>query len=118
MCGILIKINCPHCQSSKVVKNGKKKNGAQNLLCRGCSKQFLATYRSKGANPAIQFLILRMLARNNGIRDIEQIVKVSRQCVLNILCRHGTGLEIKPRQQHYKSVQIDELWSYVGQKKK
>jgi len=117
MCEILIKINCPHCQSSKVVKNGKKKNGAQNLLCQDCRKQFLATYQHKGADPAIRAMILRMLERNNGIRDIEQILKVSRQCVLNTLCRHGTGLVIAPSQQHYTSVQLDEVWSYVGKKK-
>ena len=118
MCEILIKINCPHCQSSKVVKNGKKKNGTQNLLCRDCRKQFLATYKNRGADPLIQSMILRMLERNSGIRDIEQIVRVSRQCVLNTLCRHGAGLEIAPSRRHYDSVQIDEVWSYVGRKKR
>lgn len=117
MCEILIKINCPHCQSGKVVKNGKKRNGAQNLLCRGCRRQFLASYRNKGVDPCIQSLILRMLERNSGIRDIEQIVRVSRQCVLNTLCRHGTGPRVAPSRQNYTSVQIAEVWSYVGRKR-
>jgi hypothetical protein len=34
------------------IKNGKKKNGVQNLLCRCCGKQFLSDYRKKGATPA------------------------------------------------------------------
>lgn len=81
MCEILIKTNCPHCQSSKVVKNGKKKNGSQNLLCRDCRKQFLSNYQNKGANPALRAMMLRMLERNSGIRDIEQVLQVSRHCV-------------------------------------
>ena len=118
MCEILIKINCPHCQSSKVVKNGKKKNGEQNLMCRGCSKQFLPVYKNKGSDPAIKRLILRLLERNNGIRDMEELLGVSRRCILNNLCRQGNNLTIQPTQQHYQSVQIDELWSFVGKRKK
>ena len=118
MCEILIKINCPYCQSSKVVKNGKKRNGSQNLLCRICKKQFLSTYRYRGSNPAISSLIVPMLQRNSGIRDIENVLQISRRCVLRALCRRGQEAEIKPSRSHYPSVQIDEVWSYVGNKKK
>lgn len=118
MCEILIKINCPHCQSSKVVKNGKKKNGQQNLLCRSCRKQFLGHYQKKGADPAVKSLVIRLLERNSGIRDIEDLLGISRKCILDNLCRQGNTIQIKPAQQHYTSVQIDELWSFVGKRKK
>ena len=113
-----IKLNCPHCQSSKIVKNGKKKNGSQNLLCRSCKKQFKAQYEYKGADPAVKALILRLLERNSGIRDIAEVLQVSRRCVLHQLLRQGNQLDIKPALKQYKSVQIDEVWSYVGKKKK
>ncbi|MEB3466405.1 IS1595 family transposase [Pasteurella multocida] len=32
--------NCPHCQSSHIVKNGKR-NGRQNFRCRSCNKAFV-----------------------------------------------------------------------------
>ena len=118
MCEILIKINCPYCQSSKVVKNGKKKNGVQNLLCRSCKKQLQPNYRHRGANPAISGLILRMLQRNSGTRDIENVLQVSRGCVPRTLCRRGEEADVKPSRSHYPSVQIDEVWSYVGRRKK
>jgi insertion element IS1 protein InsB len=118
MCEILIKINCPHCQSSKVVKNGKKKNDIQNLLCRNCGKQFQPTYQHKGADPAIKQLVWRLLERNSGIRDIEELLGISRKCILDNLCRQGNKICIQPAAKHYKSVQIDEGWSYVGNKKK
>ncbi len=116
MCEILIQINCAHCQSSKVVKNGKKKNGTQNLLCRGCGKQFQPRYQYKGADPAVKQLILRHLERNSGIRDIEQLLGVSRKCVLDNLCRQGNSINIQPSFQHYPSIQIDEVWSFVGKR--
>ena len=118
MCEILIKINCPHCQSSKVVKNGKKKNGRQNLLCRSCNKQFLSQYQNRGADPAIKQLVIRLLERNNGIRDIENVLHISRRCVLHTLVRKGERIAIKPALGYYRSVQIDEVWSYVGKRKK
>ncbi|PSR57267.1 IS1 transposase [Adhaeribacter arboris] len=115
---VQIKINCPHCQSSKVVKNGKKKNGSQNLLCRNCQKQFQPIYRYRGADPTTKRLIRRLLERNNGVRDIEKLLEVSRKCVLSNLCRQGNALKIQPTQKHYRSVQIDEVWSFVGKRKK
>ena len=118
MCEILIKINCRHCQSSKVVKNGKKKNGVQNLLCRSCQKQFQPMYRNKGADPQIKELVVRLLERNSSIRDIAELLGISRKCILDNLCRQGTKIKVQPAQQHYTSVQIDEVWSFVGKRKK
>jgi transposase-like protein len=48
---VLTKVNCPHCQGTKVVKNGHKKDGTQNFLCKPCGKQFQQAYRYKGADP-------------------------------------------------------------------
>ena len=31
MCEILIQVTCPHCEGTKVNKNGKKGNGNQNF---------------------------------------------------------------------------------------
>ncbi|GAB4344317.1 MAG: hypothetical protein OHK0038_24500 [Flammeovirgaceae bacterium] len=83
MCEVLTKVNCPRCHSTKVVKNGHKKDGTQNFLCKSCRKQFQLFYRYNGADPKNKHLIVSMLLRNSGIRDIETVLKVSRACVLN-----------------------------------
>ena len=118
MCEIKTKLSCPHCLSAKVVKNGQKAYKVQNFLCRNCKKQFLYSYQNNGANPSVKKLIVSMLLRNSGIRDIETILNVSRKCVLNTLVWQASKCEIVPKQSHYKSVQIDEHWSYVKEKKK
>ncbi len=82
---VRIQPNYPHGQSSKIVKNGKKRDGTQKLLCRCCRKQFQFAYKYKSAEPAIKALIPRLWERNGGIRDIGGILQVSRRCVLNQL---------------------------------
>ncbi len=47
MCEITTKVNCPHCQSAKVVKNGHKKDGTQNFLCKSCGKQLQSMYKKR-----------------------------------------------------------------------
>ena len=72
----------PYCHSMKIVKNGVKRTGRQNLLCRGCGKQFQCAYQEAGCRPEAKQLVLRMLVRNSGIRDIEEVTGVHRQTVL------------------------------------
>jgi IS1 family transposase len=118
MCEISTKVVCPHCRGANVVKNGHKKDGTQNFLCKACGKQFQCVYKYQGANPATKHLIVSMLLRNSGIRDIQTILKVSRGCVLHTLISEAQKCVIVPKLRHYKRVQIDEFWSYVGHKKK
>ena len=59
-----------------------------------------------------------MLVRGSGVRDCMAVLGVSFCCVLATILREGKGLEIKPKHESYKRVQIDEQWSYVGKKEK
>ncbi|MBD1864558.1 IS1/IS1595 family N-terminal zinc-binding domain-containing protein, partial [Trichocoleus desertorum] len=40
-------MQCLDCQSTHVVKNGRRQQ-QQNYLCRQCSRQFLDAYQPKG----------------------------------------------------------------------
>ena len=85
MCEVTIQLNCPYCHSVKVVKNGVKRTGRQNFLCRECGKQFQHAYQKAGCRLEMRALVLRMLVRNSGIRDIEHVTGVHRQTVLRWL---------------------------------
>lgn len=110
-------LECPHCYSSKVVKNGRKKSGFQNYRCKGCGKQFQDEYLYFGAERKNKDLVSRMLVRGSGIRDIADVLRVSSRCVLGVLLSYAT-LELKPKQSFYHQVQVDELYSFVQSKKK
>jgi Transposase and inactivated derivatives, IS1 family len=59
-----------------------------------------------------------MLSRNSGIRDIQEVLQVSRICILNHLLKEASLCQWTPKQTRYKSLQIDEHSSYVGSKKR
>jgi insertion element IS1 protein InsB len=118
MCEITIQVSCPHCGGSKVIKNGHKRDGTQNFRCKSCGKQFIRAYRNKGADVGVKHMILSMLLRNSGIRDIETVLNVSRKTVLAVLRQTADKWQFAPKQTHYRSVQVDEFWSYVKRKKR
>ncbi|MCC9138458.1 hypothetical protein ACFSKU_11040 [Pontibacter silvestris] len=91
----------------KVVKNGVKRTGRQNFLYRACGKQFQYVYQKAGCRPEAKQLVLQMLVRNSGIRDIEKVTGVHRQTVLKWLNKKAESLPIKPRLKIYNSVQLD-----------
>ena len=110
-------LDCPHCLSSKVVKNGRKKSGIQNYRCKVCGKQFQDEYLYLGADKKNKYLITRMLTRGSGIRDIADILRISTGCVLRVLLSF-INIQLRPRYQYYHRVQVDELYSFVGSKRK
>ena len=118
MCEITVKLDCPHCFDSKVVKNGRKGNGRQNYLCKKCGKQFQHEYVYWGCKMDYKRLIIGMLLNGNGIRDIVKTLSVSMGCVLRTLVKCGENIVIKLSKQHYHKVQIDELYSFVKNKGK
>ena len=71
----------------KSLKNGHKKDGTQNFMCLSCGKQFIGSYRYKGANPVIKGEMIRHLERNNGIRDTAILLQISPRTVMRALCR-------------------------------
>ncbi|MCX2740729.1 hypothetical protein OO017_12285 [Pontibacter sp. M82] len=85
MCEITIQIDCPYCHSVKVVKNGVKRTGEQNFLCRACGKQFQYANEKAGCRSRVKQLVLGILVRNSGIRDIEEVTGMHRQTVLRWL---------------------------------
>jgi transposase-like protein len=114
---IKIELNCPHCQGTKIKKNGRKSYGKQNYLCKNCGRQFTGDHALdyKGCHSLMIKRILLMMVRGIGIRDISVIEGISIVKVLSVLIK--SHYVIKPKQHHYTSLEVDEFWTYVGEKK-
>ena len=112
-----IKPACPHCLCSKVVKNGRRKNGCQVYHCKECKKQYQDQYTYIGSDPNVKELIKRMLVRGSDIRDIAYVLRVSAGCIQRTLLSEP-NLQLVPRLEYYEQVQVDELYSFVGNKRK
>jgi len=114
---IEITLYCPNCQSTKIKRNGKKSYKKQNYLCKKCSRQFIGDHALtyKGCHSCLTQRILLMLVRGIGITDISVIENVSIKKVLSVLV--NSNRIITPKQQHYDGLEVDEFWTYVGNKK-
>jgi transposase-like protein len=112
---ITIEITCPRCQSPNISRNGKKSNGKQKYLCKDCGRQFISnqdiTYQ--GCRSWVVNLIKIRFVRGIDIRHISTVLNIT--TVLKVLTS-GT-YRIKPKKAHYDCLEIDEFWTYVGEKK-
>ncbi|MDR0681301.1 MAG: IS1 family transposase [Dysgonamonadaceae bacterium] len=113
---IKITLYCPNCQSANVKRNGKKVSKKQNYFCKDCGRQFIGNHALsyKGCHSELNQKILFMLVRGVGIRDVAEIEKVSIRKVLSVLV--CSNHNIKPKQKHYDSLEVDEFWTYVNNK--
>ena len=82
MCYIQVKVNCLHCESPKVKKNGKKASGTQNFMCNDCKKQFQFEYKYRGADPRVKCQIPKMAMHASGIRDTAKVLGISAVTVI------------------------------------
>ena len=115
---ITIELRCPNCDGKEIVRNGKKwLSKKQNYLCKECGRQFIGDHALdyKGCHSQLAEKIRHMLVRGLGIRDIAIIEKVSVKKVLSVLI--NSKQIIKPKQTHYDKLEVDEFWTYVGDKR-
>ena len=112
-----ITMKCPKCGSANIVRNGKKAYKPQNYLCKDCGRQFIAEHDRtyNGTKAGVEATIIRALVRGCGIRDVAAILLVSIGKILSVLI--NSHYDLKPIKTHYKRLEIDELWTYVGSKK-
>jgi transposase-like protein len=109
---ITITLHCPDCHK----KNGRKISRKQNYLCKTCGRQFIGDHalQYKGCHSGLRQKILLMRVRGIGIRDIAAVEKIRIKKVLSVLVnsRHL----IQPQQPYYDCLEVDEFWTYVGEK--
>jgi IS1 family transposase/transposase-like protein len=135
MAKVEIEIICPHCGSENIIRNGKDGQNKQRFLCKNkmCSHQtFLLDYSDIGRQPHIKDLILAMAINGSGIRDTARVLKISKNTVISTL-KNAEGLikninlelleknskneiEIDIVPVNQVDVELDEMWSFVGDK--
>jgi IS1 family transposase/transposase-like protein len=128
---VFVEVACPFCASTDVVKRGKTSNGKQRYECRNeaCGHTtFILDYSYLGCLPDIKDRILDMAVNANGIRDTARVLDIATATVLSTLKSLEDNLEsinIKvlenPGSYSFNvlilKVEIDEMWSFVGDKK-
>ncbi|WP_434221666.1 IS1 family transposase [Limnospira platensis CENA597] len=108
-------MDCPYCQSHKVVKNGHRQ-GKQSYLCRECGRQFRENPCPGGYSSDVKELCVKMSLNGMGFRAIERVTGISHNTILNWVRVAETQMD----EENYEIpeiAQIDELQTFVSSKK-
>ncbi|MEO5777787.1 MAG: IS1 family transposase [Flavobacterium sp.] len=108
------KAYCPHC-SGTAVKNGFQLE-VQRYRCKLCRKKFQISYTYQAYKKNTNDSIVVLLKEGCGIRSISRILKISTNIVLSRIVHIGNNLEPKPLYQKGCSYEMDEMWTFIGNK--
>jgi transposase-like protein len=74
-------MHCVHCDSERVIKRGRTRNGKQRYGCHECGRTFRENPQSNIYDPARKDEILRAYHERTSLRGLTRIFGVSRQTV-------------------------------------
>ena len=89
-------IECPHCQSTEVVKHGKSPVGKQRYRCQNSEcpyRTFVLSQTYPGRTQQVKQQIVEMTLNGSGVRDIARVLHTSPTTVINELKKTPT---VKP----------------------
>ena len=110
-------MNCPHCPTARIVKNGTSRHGHQRWQCLECKKTFGEKDRRLVA-PETKAAALAQYLEGVGQRATERLLGVSHNSITNWVKQAVSGqvLQATPAEK-VEWVEADELWTYVAKKK-
>ena len=110
-------MQCPQCHSHDSRKIGLSRHKRQRWLCKQCKRTYGDT-DLRLVDPQKKAKALQMYAEGIPARRIERLEGVSHNSVLNWVRQEVEGKALQPiPEQELGTVEIDEMWSFVGSKK-
>ncbi len=77
-------MQCIHCGSERVVRDGKSRGGKQRYRCRGCGRRS-REHPYQGRSPAQEEQVLALMQERTSQRGIARALHISRVTVAHIL---------------------------------
>ncbi len=118
-------INCPHCHSHSLKKNGHTHYGKQNYYCKGCGRQFVENGQEWFISDSEKELIDKLLLERIPLAGICRVTGVSERWLLSYIKEVYAGLpddlnaeQQLPDEQQYLAARLDEEIERIKDKKK
>ena len=89
-----IAVQCPHCGSTKVSKNGHNKTGKQVYNCNNSEckhRNFVDEYTYNAYNPEVRKQVIKMAVDCAGIRATGRTLGISKDTVTSIIKKTKIG---------------------------
>jgi len=111
-------MNCPRCKRKiKQYKAGFNPSGSQRYRCGVCNRVYTPKPNPLGYPAETRMLAIRMYLEGNSQRAIGRILKVNQQSVANWVRAYVEKLPQEKRPEKVHTAELDELYTFVGNKK-
>ena len=97
---VSVPVQCPHCQSTEVIKAGKQANGVQRYQCQNgqCERRiFLLHYQHRARVPEVRRQVVDMALNGSGVRDTARVLRISPTTVIAVLKKSRRASPRHPR---------------------
>ncbi len=111
-------LKCAHCARETLVKAGRNRSGSQRYACKACHHYTTPTPQVNGHLLADHEQAVKLYLEGNGLRRIGRLLQVTHQTVANWLrAAHAQLPPSLPQPVNSAVIELDELYTLVGQKK-
>jgi insertion element IS1 protein InsB len=76
-------MNCPTCESERIVKNGSIHTGKQKYMCKACGRQFVEDPQHRVISDETKALIDKLLLEKLSLAGIARVTGVSERWLQN-----------------------------------
>ena len=112
------KISCPHClESQRQIKVGSNASDSQRYKCKNCERKYTPEPNEIGYSQALHEQAVRLYVDGMNMRRIARHLGVSVQSVSNWVKAHAAGLPPAPVPEEVETIEMDELYTFIGDKK-
>ena len=111
-------MKCPKCQSTgKQHKAGRNPSGSQRYRCRQCGSKHTPNPTLQGYPEAIRLQAVRLYVDGMNLRRIARHLGVNHQSVANWVKAYAAQLPPAPLPDEVGTVEMDELHTFIEDKK-
>jgi transposase len=113
-----MKTNCPNCQAEEhQVKNGLNPSGSQRYQCKICGRVYTPEENPRGYDQSKREQALKLYVDGVNLRRIGRILGINHQTVANWVNAHSEQLPPAPIPEEVDIIEMDEMFTFVGEKK-
>jgi transposase-like protein len=111
-------MKCPQCGASqKQYRNGKTRAGSQRYRCWQCQHSYTPQSKAQGYGAAVRRKAIQQYVDGANLRRIGRQLGVHHQTVANWVKAYVEHLPEAPLPAEVKTAELDELFTFIGQKK-